>query len=54
MESESGIKLTFNFTIVRTLFWTSAETLDFSLTKPLPKRPETLILPLTIENCPEC
>ena len=40
--------------IVRTLFWTSAETLDFSLAKLPWKRPETRIPPLAIKNCPEC
>jgi len=36
------------------IFLASAKTLNFSLTKLLRKRPETLILPLTIKNCPEC
>jgi hypothetical protein len=40
--------------IVRTLFWESAETPDFSLARLLQMRAETRILPLAIKICPEC
>jgi hypothetical protein len=43
----------FQQAIVRTLFWASAETLDFSFGRPLWKRPETCILPSATKNCPE-
>jgi hypothetical protein len=44
----------FDLSIVRTLFWASARTLDVPLARLLWKRSETRILPLAIKNCPEC
>jgi len=41
-------------TIVRTLFQTSAKTLDSSLARLLRKRPENRIPTLSTKNCPEC
>ncbi len=48
-----------SLSIVRTFFWASAGTIDFSLITSLckrseSKRSETLILPLVIKSCPEC